>query len=520
MRRARKRSSYVMSDPFKERVDRDPCYQVSPYQAVCWRDAWDDLSPSERHEMISRERVPGLITTFGPEIVHRLSADPLRPIATPGPGAALRQQLHLMTPIPPHAYQRCRFNPKLAATVAIGIVREVLRCVRTTSHAPDIEKTATQRKAAEDLGLAPQEQPDPDEMTRVDGMWTQAQKELEMHGSLKDAVASATAATMPAGTPDVWTEAPDDPANANDNARSNHGTAGEPAAPQSGRPLTIASMLGSHPEIRRVLELAGRIAPIIDRLADDKRARQGAGRSRLENTKEVSRLTMLERANLAGIRGGIVAADTFRRVLEGSALGYTGEDPRGRGPIVVCLDQSGSMYDPTGHDDTGPIYGTNDWAQAVALTLMTRAARSGRRVAIVHYDGDVDPKTIRAFARRPTADAVIRAVRLGEDLRGGTSWLSGLTASLDVIQYGRDRGWGSADIVHVTDGYAGRHEDPEPVMQRAASLNVRIHGIAIGRMAESIAGNPDSPLAKWSHTICAVSDVSHDSAAVQALGRL
>ena len=230
---------------------------------------------------------------------------------------------------------------------------------------------------------------------------------------------------------------------------------------------------------------------------------------------------MHEKAGLAGIRGGIIAADTYRRVLEGSALGYQGEDPQGEGAIVIVLDQSGSMFQVCDHDKTGePIKSKQEWAQAVALAIMVRASRTGRKVAIVPYDSRVVPELVRAFPKRMSVENAVEALQVGSRLGGGTSWTSGITAGLDLIQHAQGTRLGRADIVHVTDGEPDSPSGSEAIRLRARAMNVRIHGIAVGRSAESMASSSTSPLALWSDTICAVTDTMCDSAAVQALGRI
>ena len=72
-----------------------------------------------------------------------------------------------------------------------------------------------------------------------------------------------------------------------------------------------------------------------------------------------------------------VHRDFLRRFVEGRLMQYDLRAPAHRGPIVVCLDGSGSM---TGSKEI--------WAKAVALTLMEIARRERRRcLALVFSDG-------------------------------------------------------------------------------------------------------------------------------------
>ena len=578
MRRTRRQGGAVYRDPFRDRTDRAACFEVSPYQALCWREAFDDATKADR-QSLAEVPIHGFATVFGSELTHRLCGVPVREVAPVPAHARLRARVHAMIPIPDHVRSRCMCNPALAASTAFSIMIELHRTLKNLTRTPDHERTDQERQAAKDLGLdgaskpkvkvkvqpsdggesgpaTPRTQPvqdgdtvqvgsgdaapdaqevttddasgsgssgddgepsgadglTPEEVRAAEGQEREIQvvmQDLDYYEAGVRATAEIAAnKALPPMPPDAW---------ANGGTGDGNGGAGT-FTPS----LTLASVMSKHPEIKRVLALSGRLVPILDRLAEDKRARTGAGRARLENTTEIPRLAMLERAGLAGVRGGIIAADTYRRILEGSALGYQGEDPRGEGAIVLCLDQSGSMFQVYAYEADGetPIKSKQDWAQAVALAIMVRASRTGRKVAIVPYDSRVRPELVRAFPRRMTVDRAVEALQVGSRLGGGTSWTSGLTASLDLIQHLQGTHLGRADIVHVTDGEPDSPTGHESIRERARAMNVRIHGIAVGHSAQAMAESASSPLALWSDTICAVTDTSCDSAAVQALGRI
>jgi len=578
MRRTKRQGTVGYRDPFRDRTDRAACFAVSPYQALCWREAFDDATKADK-VALAEVPVHGFVTIFGAELTHRLCGVPVRPIVPTPAHARLRARIHAMIEIPDHVRDRCMHQPALAADTALSIMRNVHHALKHLARTPDAERTEQEKQAAKDLGLdgapkpkvkiqpgegesgpsTPRARPvedgdtvqagsgeapdgaqevssddasdasgsgstgDDSDPAPADGLTEEeirAAQETEdqiqaaladlEHSSdhVRDLAKDAATRAMPPMAPDAW-----------EAGGKGEGTGGAGTFTPS---LTLAAVMARHPEIKRVLALSGRLVPVLDRLAEDKKARTGAGRSRLENTTEIPRLTMHERASLAGLRGGIVAADTFRRVLEGSALGYQGEDPRGEGAIVIVLDQSGSMFQAYAYDenDGEPIKSKQEWAQAVTLAIMVRASRTGRKVAIVPYDYRVKPELVRAFPRRMSVEKAVEALQVGSRLGGGTSWTSGLTAGLDLIKHSQGTRLGRADIVHVTDGEPDSPVGYEAIRERARAMNVRIHGIAVGRSAASMAASATSPLALWSDTICAVTDTTCDSAAVQALGRI
>lgn len=587
MRRTRRRGSggaMNVPSPFAHATDRAACFDVSPYQALCWREAFESLSTIGRKDLLACP-IHGFVETFGAEITHRLCSSPVRPM-TPTAHARVRAKLHARIQIPDAVANACRYKPALAAQTALSVLRQLASELRDSlEQGPDHERTAKEKQAARDLGLDPTLKPkvkvvpgdgtdpgpvngqptplkDGDEVQQGSGEPPNGAQECETEtdgtgepggdsgGSgdgaspldtdgnslssddVKDAQREedqiqATLASLDSVSSRLETSVRDAMSHAVPDTLlgdvwQKGGQGAGPDAGASGHTpsLTLAGVAAKHPEIKRVLTLAGRLVPVLDRLSDDKKAREGAGRSRIENTTEISRLTLHERAGLAGMRGGIIAADTFRRVLEGSALGYQGEDPRGEGAIVICLDQSGSMFSPTYDADGGMSQTKQDWAQAVALALMIRASRTGRKVAIVPYDSRIESRYVRAFPKRMSADSAVEAIGAGSRMGGGTSWHLGLNASLDLISHSQGTKLGRADIVHITDGQPDTVEGYQALRERAKGMNVQIHGIAVGNQASRLASDPKSPLALWSDTICAVTDTTCDSAAVQALGRI
>lgn len=138
--------------------------------------------------------------------------------------------------------------------------------------------------------------------------------------------------------------------------------------------------------------------------------------------------------------------DFVRRFIEGQLLQYQLEGPAQRGPMVVCVDGSGSMHGPK-----------EIWSKAVALTLMEIARREKRRcLALVFSSGsalfEVELLSKRTARGRPQAN-IEEVLRFAEHFPGGgTDFEEPLTRALDlVVGDGRYR---RGDIVFITDGEA------------------------------------------------------------------
>jgi len=129
------------------------------------------------------------------------------------------------------------------------------------------------------------------------------------------------------------------------------------------------------PVLKRICELAGKFR----RLAQSKqRQKVQHGYDEVigvELAGDVARLLPVELASLADED---LELDTMRRLVERQTFcrEYRGSEKVGKGPIVVCVDESGSMKgEPVAH------------AKAFALAMAWIAKRQGRWCALVGYSG-------------------------------------------------------------------------------------------------------------------------------------
>ena len=151
------------------------------------------------------------------------------------------------------------------------------------------------------------------------------------------------------------------------------------------------------------------------------------------------------RGSLGGHAGRALRVDFLRRLAEKQLLQYRLEAASARGPMVVCLDGSGSMQ------------GSKElWGKAVALTLMEIARRERRGCLALIFSSGGPLFEVELLAR---AGAGARSrVRDEEVLRfaehfpgGGTEFEPPLARALEAVSAGRYR---CGDIVFITDGHA------------------------------------------------------------------
>jgi uncharacterized protein with von Willebrand factor type A (vWA) domain len=203
--------------------------------------------------------------------------------------------------------------------------------------------------------------------------------------------------------------------------------------------LKLAEHLSHDWKLKGIAEWAGRMKLIAQKKQQSKH-RESIDRSGVTIGKQVEKLLPSEFAAIASPQ---MRLDFLRRFAEGRTLQYDskGKEQLGKGPIVLCLDQSGSM---TNQDTI---------AKGFTLALMSIARRQSRDFALILFsDRAREPLVFRHG--KITVDDMIRLATTFLD--GGTNFVSPLRKALNVIQSSRFR---KADVVFVTDGEDRLTED-------------------------------------------------------------
>lgn len=219
--------------------------------------------------------------------------------------------------------------------------------------------------------------------------------------------------------------------------------------------IRLAELLSTNRKLKKIAMWAGMFKKIAMKKQRSKH-RESIERSGVTMGNQVERLLPME---LAMYTSPATRMDFLRRFAEGQTMQYeqTGKEELGKGPIVLCLDQSGSM---AGEKDSQ--------AKGFALALMSVARRQRRDFALILFSTEV----IRQEYKKGKITLGEMVKLAATFLDGGTSFVAPLEAALDTINKSRFK---KADIVFVTDGYARL---PEPFrlhfkeVQREKEFNV------------------------------------------------
>jgi len=139
-----------------------------------------------------------------------------------------------------------------------------------------------------------------------------------------------------------------------------------------------------------------------------------------------------------------------------------GTSKQSRGPLVLALDESGSMHGRR-----------NEWAKAAAVALARVAFEDKRPVVVVHYSTSTVVQPIR-----PSDGAAVFAM-IRSFLRGGTATGRALDVAVEQVKELARKGQKGADIVLVTDGVDDDEAEQTQALDAGQALGVRLWTVAI-----------------------------------------
>jgi uncharacterized protein with von Willebrand factor type A (vWA) domain len=140
-------------------------------------------------------------------------------------------------------------------------------------------------------------------------------------------------------------------------------------------------------------------------------------------------------------------------------------DARERGPIVLCLDTSGSMR---GAPET--------LAKAVALEALTTAHRERRGCVLIAFGG-AEEVTEHVLDPSPAGLDALLAL-MGQTFDGGTDLQAPVERAIARVQ---EAGWHSADLLVVSDGEFGCVAATLAQLDDARDrLGLRVQGVLVG----------------------------------------
>ncbi len=212
-----------------------------------------------------------------------------------------------------------------------------------------------------------------------------------------------------------------------------------PGAPGANDPKAIAALykrFRSDPALRRICELAGRYR----RLAQSRQRRKAThGLDDVVGVTLDGELGRVLPHELAKLAVPELELDALRRLAERQLLcrDYRATEPVGKGPVIVCVDESGSMEGEKAHT-----------AKALALALAWVARKQRRWCALVAYSGDSGERLLALPPGRwdeaALIDWLVQFIGHGSDLDVPVRELPRYYEQLKAPK-------GDTDVIFVTD---------------------------------------------------------------------
>ena len=250
--------------------------------------------------------------------------------------------------------------------------------------------------------------------------------------------------------------------------------------------MKLVQRIAANNKLKQIAKIAGRLKDIADRKRRTKSNDAFGELSTIEPGNNLARLLPCELQKLAEPALFPLFALGY---YEHSLLQYkiVGKEKKSKGPLVVCLDSSGSMK---GLPDT--------WAKAVTAVLLQIAQKDNRHFRVIHFDTKVrrtDDFPDIHHDRNKLLESLLSFYS-----GGGTNWEPVLDKAIKYID--EDKSLNKADVVMITDALCDiSKEFLDKLKQQKEQRELNILSILIGHRSEK-------PLAKFSDRIWAIKDLN------------
>jgi uncharacterized protein with von Willebrand factor type A (vWA) domain len=233
--------------------------------------------------------------------------------------------------------------------------------------------------------------------------------------------------------------------------------------------IAIAQRVGKSPKLQRIAAICGRFTRIA----------LGQQKTRVKHPPdEITSITIgdqIERllpSEIALLSDKTTEDLFYLKFAEHNLMQYDpiGHEPEGQGPIIVAIDESGSMT-----TDYGGLTG-EVWSKSVMLALLSIARLQKRDLAVIHFSGSGDLK-LDLFPKGEAApvDVITCADHF---FNGGTVFEPWMNKALELVDSSQ---FEKADVICISDGVTSISSNSQAEwMKRRADRGMRAYGILIG----------------------------------------
>jgi uncharacterized protein with von Willebrand factor type A (vWA) domain len=264
--------------------------------------------------------------------------------------------------------------------------------------------------------------------------------------------------------------------------------------------LVIAQQVGHSPKLQQIAAVCGRFTRIALQQQKTRVKHPPDEVTSINTGSEIERLLPSEIALLADPD----LEDLFYfRFAERGLMQYDliGHEPEGQGPIIIAIDESGSMTTDYG-GMTGEV-----WSKAVMLALLSIARLQKRDLVVIHFSGPNDLR-IDLFPKGQATPAEVIACA-SFFFNGGTVFEPWMKKALELVDGSQ---FEKADVICVSDGISD--VSPEAQVEwtkRRAERGTRSYGVLIG------ANQGEALLGEISDAVFRLDDLRGDLPALEVI---
>ena len=417
-------------------------YALSRWQQILSRDAVRaaDKSAPKPEEAILHEKRPGG-ARLEPEVFGRLYGDPAK-VEQPRAEHRWMARVHAaLDQIPDFEAlrQRCQGDEAWSMMAMRNLFTAA--CKACPPPNPAEKKAAKARELVEGLGGAAAMGFPTDEnaIAQAEAELAQAEAELEEQAGEEDqsALRHELRSAISSAVDDIDATAD---ALAAFGGTGGHGAAGQQADERDPKKrMALAQRIQRDPNLKAILEEAGRLRRVLSAKRAQRASHAPEELCNIELGGDLGRLLPVELMRLVD---PLLELDAYRRISERAALQYQlkGVESKSRGPVVVCVDESGSMSGSR-----------NTWAKGLALAILDLASKEKRGFALISFDSRVSSTYYCPPGKAQDLDKLIHSVMTFSG--GGTDFQAPLNAARKIVDGEHESmKLTDADIILVTDG--------------------------------------------------------------------
>jgi uncharacterized protein with von Willebrand factor type A (vWA) domain len=233
--------------------------------------------------------------------------------------------------------------------------------------------------------------------------------------------------------------------------------------------LVIARQVGRSPKLQQIAAVCGRFTRIALQQQKACVKHPPDEITSITTGNEIERLLPSEIALLADadLEDLFYLRFTERGLTQYDLIGH---EPEGQGPIIIAIDESGSMTTDYG-GMTGEV-----WSKAVMLALLSIARLQKRDLAVIHFSGPDDLR-LDLFPKGEATPAEVIACA-SFFFNGGTVFEPWMKKALELVDKSR---FEKADVICVSDGISDVSPEAEAEWtKRRAERGMRAYGVLIG----------------------------------------